>query len=1504
MIRSAACFCSLTLVVSLMTAPAAASTLAAGGSHTVVVTPDGNVWAWGANSSGQLGDGTTSAKTTPTQITSMTDVIAVAAGASHTLALREDGTVWAWGYSGYGQIGDGFTSNRTSPVQLALTDIVAIAAGEYHSVALEADGTVWTWGRNNSGQLGDGTTTNSPSPVVVGTLSGVDAIAAGTSHTLVVKSDQTVWGFGLNTSRQLGDGSTTNRPTPVQMQNVSGAVAVSGGNLHSVVLKSDGTLVASGGNSNGQLGLGNTSGQTAPVAVTVLTNVTDIAAGNNHTLARKSDGTVWSWGLNSNGQIGDGSTTQRIAPAAVSGLTSIALIEVGLDNHNIVVSADGTVWVWGSNASSKLGDGTNVERRTPVAISGPSYEWRVATPAFNPLPGIYNTDRNVTVTVVTSGATIHYTLDGNEPTQADPTVASGGTVLIDRIRTLKAKAFKTGMPAGNVGEATYTMTVVTPVGSPSASPTYTAPVNVTLNASPTGSSVRYTTDGSTPTELSTLYTGPIPVAARTTIQAIGVKPDWASSGIYTGTFKFDYGDLAAPVPSPSQGTYNSSVTVTLTAMPGATIRYTTNGSTPTTTSNVYGPPLELTATTTVKAIALHDDYPTNPIAIATAVYTIQVETPSISPTSGSYAAGQQITITSPTPGATITYTLDGSEPLLAGNVLAPGQTITAGNFTLKVKAWKTNAAPSAVSTATYTVTGTVAARRISAGSNHSLASRDDGTLWAWGGNTGGQLGNGTTTSAPRSAPAVHLVTGAKVIEAGDSASFAGRVNDQFLAWGSNSSGRLGDGSTNQKLWPVVHGSLTAVNQVSAGSGGHTLALRSDGTVWAWGSNSSGQLGIGSTSSQQTSPVAVSTLSNITAVAAGSSHSLALTQTGQVYAWGANGSGQLGDDTSTGKTSPQLVPNLTDVIAISAGSSTSYAVKSDGTVMAWGYNGSGQLGDGTNTSRAVPTAVVNVTGVVVAISAGSNFAVALRSDGTVAAWGDNTYGQIGIGSPNIYVSGVVSGIDSVVAVDAGNYHVLALASDGRVWAWGLNNYGQLGDNTTIDRAAPMYIAGPGMAWMLQTPTLSEPPGTYFADTSTTPQHPDGTVTLRYTVNGVDPIDTDTAVASGTPLAVTQSLTLKVRAFKTGAPPSAVASAIYELKAVTPIIAPAGGTYGTPQSVTMSTTTTSAMLRYTVDGSDPSPTSPAYSSGITVSTPTMVKTRAFKAGWTTSDLAAASFWVTGTVVDTPTFSPAAGAYADDVMIKLTSPVAEGVIRYTLDGSDPSDTSSAYRMPLVLRATTTIKARIFRAGHAPGPVASSTYTLDPPGAATSPTIAPAGGWFATQQTVTITGPPRRDAALHDHGYRSDGVRHDDRVGRDGHDRQVAGPEGEGVAGQRRSQSGAARGLRRHGCARVGRRASPGAEGGPYGVGLGHQHERAGRQQLDDRRHDAGAGLDRRRSRGRPLDALAGAQGGRHGVGVGTVGRQSADAGRLAHQRARDCARLESRAGLEAGRHGLGMG
>jgi len=132
------------------------ATVAAGASHTVVVTPDNTVWVWGANGSGQLGDATTTGKSVPTQLPTLSGIVAVAAGSSHTLALKNDGTVYAWGANSYGQLGDNTTTQRTSPIVVNVTGIVAIAAGEHHSVALASDGRVWVWGRNSYGQVGKG----------------------------------------------------------------------------------------------------------------------------------------------------------------------------------------------------------------------------------------------------------------------------------------------------------------------------------------------------------------------------------------------------------------------------------------------------------------------------------------------------------------------------------------------------------------------------------------------------------------------------------------------------------------------------------------------------------------------------------------------------------------------------------------------------------------------------------------------------------------------------------------------------------------------------------------------------------------------------------------------------------------------------------------------------------------------------------------------------------------------------------------------------------------------------------------------------------------------------------------------------------------------------------------------------------------------------------------------------------------------------------------------------
>jgi alpha-tubulin suppressor-like RCC1 family protein len=403
---------------------------------------DGTVWTWGNDFQGQLGDGGTNTnKNTPVQVSGLTDVVAVAGGGSHSLAVKSGGTVWTWGSNNRGQLGydpDPATTdtleNSPTPSQVSgLTDVVAVAGGNSHSLAVKSDGTVWAWGINDVGQLGNGESGSgliSVTPVQVEDpgdpttfLQDVVAVAGGSNHSLAVKSDGTVWSWGFNSQGMLGNGTSgtgTNSSVPVQASNLTDATDVSGGTFHSIALESDGTVWAWGLNDKGQLGhdpdpaVPGFQNSNTPSQVSGLTDVNDVVSGNDHNLAATSThGTVWAWGCNHYGQLGNSGVPTGGLNCASPALSRTPVQTIGLFAATEVAG--------GGSHSLAL---ASIDNAAPDTTDTPS-------PAPN-AAGWNNSDVTVSLSATDTGGSgveeIIYSATGAQPIAS--TTVPGDTALI------------------------------------------------------------------------------------------------------------------------------------------------------------------------------------------------------------------------------------------------------------------------------------------------------------------------------------------------------------------------------------------------------------------------------------------------------------------------------------------------------------------------------------------------------------------------------------------------------------------------------------------------------------------------------------------------------------------------------------------------------------------------------------------------------------------------------------------------------------------------------------------------------------------------------------------------------------------------------------------------------------------------------------------------------------------------------------------------------------------
>ena len=343
---------------------------------------------------------------------------------------------------------------------------------------------------------------------------------------------------------------------------------------------------------------------------------------------------------------------------------------------------------------------------------------------------------------------------------------------------------------------------------------------------------------------------------------------------------------------------------------------------------------------------------------------------------------------------------------------------------------------------------------IAAGGQHTCAIGPDETMYCWGANDYGQLGDGTTTDSLSPVQVLGL-TGVRQISAGTFHTCAVRTDDTVWCWGYNGDDQLGDLSNDNQAAPAqVFGPLLA-GSVSAGLS-HTCARLLDGSVRCWGDNYGGQLGDGTTTSRAM-PTAVLQVAGAVDVSANDFSTCALLSDGSVRCWGINDYGQLGDGTSGNlSATPVIVDGLDDARTISVGRNHACAVRAGGDIACWGRNNAGQCGDGTTVSHATFVTVYNLT-TAAAVSCGGTFTCARLTDGAARCWGGNEDGQLGDGTTSGRLFPVtVQGLSGVLAVSCGAGHTCAATDEATLYCWGLNIDGQLGDGTTTSSTIPIEV----------------------------------------------------------------------------------------------------------------------------------------------------------------------------------------------------------------------------------------------------------------------------------------------------------------------------------------------------------------------------------------------------------------------------------------------------------------
>jgi alpha-tubulin suppressor-like RCC1 family protein len=1140
-------------------------------SHTVAIKTDGTLWTWGFGGNGRLGNAVTTNTSTPvTTFAGGTNWKQVSGGSFHMAAIKTDGTLWTWGNGGNGQLGDtsvttiistpittfaggtnwkqvscgynhtialtddgvnkllfvwgngrvtGNDINNNIPNSLSGTNWKQVSSGGQHTAAIKTDGTLWAWGSGSTGRLGNAVTTNASTPIT--TFAGGTnwkQVSSGFSFITAIKTDGTLWTWGNGNYGQLGTLLENNlRFTPVTTfaggtnwadtatAEPEDLYTLSAGNVHTAAIKTDGTLWTWGLGTSGQLGNRAITNISTPITTFAGgTNWKQVSSGNAHTAAIKTDGTLWTWGAGSTGRLGNGVTTGNISTpiTTFAGGTNWKQVSSG-SVHTAAIKTDGTLWSWGYGFYGRLGNGiTTGNRSTPVTTFAGGTNWKQVsagasyTTAIKTDGTLWTWGNSNRLGIILTGTLVDGGVSGICNTTAQLTGTSGFSPSPNtgtRITTSSGTGTVTSITNSLLGAASLTASTTPTGNNDDGYWTLTLPFNISYNATSYGTIYVGTNSYVTFNAGYTVYSGlsfSNPDDQKIMISA----GDRSGQRIYYGT----------------EGT-----------APNRTYRVIFEGSTG--TSGTLGSP------TMLWEMVFYENA-TNQIDIQVGINNV------FSTLTPQFISTPVTTFAGGTNWKQVSAAYDHAAAIKTDGTLWTWGLGSTGRLG--------NAVTTNTSTPVTTFAGGTNWKQVSGGSLHMAAIKTDGTLWTWGNGSSGRLGNLTDTF--RSTPVTTFAGGTnwKQVSTGFLHTVALRddgVNKQLFVFGSNINQQLG---INVQAFTFVSTPVTTFTggtnwkQVDSGeNSGHVLAVKTDGTLWTWGISNRGCLGNGSVTSNAFTPITTfAGGTNWKQASAGRNHSLAVKTDGTFWVWGEANDAQLGiggpianfasSDISTPITTfaggtnwmqvsagwahsaalrssgvtfeavtfgysnrgaignginlqtnynpGEVFGNFKNWKQVSCGYHTTAAVKTDGTLWAWGYNDYGQLGNAISINSNTPTTTFAGGNNWKQVSSNGYFSghgvtAAIKTDGTLWIWGRSRLSMLGNRTNGNVFEGISTPVTTFAGgtnwkqVDVGSQMVSATKIDGTLWTWGDNDNGQLGVNDFIERNTPVTTFAGGTNW---------------------------------------------------------------------------------------------------------------------------------------------------------------------------------------------------------------------------------------------------------------------------------------------------------------------------------------------------------------------------------------------------------------------------------------------------------